>query len=312
MQPDHGGEKLDSDPKVNQPTWDEFSEQPYPIRRQFSVLQRLKDSFCPMRNPPSLACSLSRRSSYSRITIVRISTKELKRRTEDRSDFMGVAVALHSCDGRASLERSKLWEFARYCFVCTLGNGSAGGALGIYRIPPGLRIRSLVMQDRQHSRSQLWHKNLNTIVQRFWPRIKDYQIGQGINRSKWGVFSSDEFWHSLQLPKILGRTIRKFICWSLRSRQPIPFIRSLLNGYKITGMLWAGSLCRSPRLPAKQAVVCFRFYQKIYHFVACVLCSNRANHRFWITEVNWPLEGQTPYAPTEEKEYIGEAMLERI
>ena len=36
------------------------------------------------------------------------------------------------------------------------------------------------------------------------------------------------------------------------------------------------------------------------------MCANRANRRFWITEVNWPLENQSPYAPTSEKECVSE------
>ncbi|MCH2613979.1 MAG: hypothetical protein MKZ70_04710 [Opitutales bacterium] len=126
MPPDHGGEKLDSDPKVNQSTCDAFSEQPYPIRRQFSVLHRLKGSFW-----SHVKSALTSLVVFPAIILVQgalslgYRPKNWKRRTEDRSDFMGVAVALHSCDGprlareiealgvRQILLRFAIWEMDR-------------------------------------------------------------------------------------------------------------------------------------------------------------------------------------------------------
>ena len=312
MRPDHGGEKLGSDQKANQSSWDAFSEQPYPIRRQFSLLQRLKGSFWSYAKS-----ALTSLVAFPAIVLVQgalslgCRPKNWKRRTEDRSDFMGVAVALHSCDGprlareiealgvRQILLRFALWEMDRleehWEFVESL---------------PDCEFVLCVMQDRQHILDhELWYKNLTTIVQRFWPRIKDYQIGQGINRSKWGVYSSDEFlafasvaeYLRVDYPEIhlVGPCVLDF--------EPIPFIRSLLNGYKIYWDVVGCALYVDRRgCPRNRQLLVFDFTQKIYHFVACVLCSNRASHRVWITEVNWPLENQSPYAPTGEKECVSE------
>ena len=117
--------------------------------------------------------------------VVRISTEELKRRTGDRGDFMGVAVALHSCDGPRLAQEIETWEFVRYCFVFRSGKWIVWRSIEFVESLPDCEFVLCIMQDRQHILDHdLWYKNLNTIVQRFWPRIKDYQIGQGINRSK--------------------------------------------------------------------------------------------------------------------------------
>ena len=151
MQPDHGGEKLGSNHKANQSSWDAFSEQPYPIRRQFSLLQRLKGSFWSYAKS-----ALTSLIAFPAIVLVQVALslgcrpKNWKRRTEDRSDFMGVAVALHSCDGPRLAREIEALEFARYCFVLHSGNGSAGGALRFVESLPDCEFVLCVMQDRQH------------------------------------------------------------------------------------------------------------------------------------------------------------------
>ena len=187
---------------------------------------------------------------------------------------------------------------------CALGNGSAGGALGICQ---SLLIANsfCLMQDRQHILDhELWYKNLNTVVQRFGlgSRLPDRARHQSIEMGRIQLrralaFASVAEDLRVDYPEIhlVGPCVLDF--------EPIPFIRSLLNGCKIHWDVVGYALCRSPRLPETGVLVSI---QKIYHFVACVLCSNRANHRFWITEVNWPLQNQSPYAPTGEKECVSE------
>lgn len=42
------------------------------------------------------------------------------------------------------------------------------------------------------------------------------------------------------------------------------------------------------------------------HFAACVRLANKSKRRFWITEVNWPLENKGPYSPTGEEDCVSE------
>lgn len=224
---------------------------------------------------------------------------------------MGIAVALDSCDGprvaeevaalgvRQLLLRFPLWEMDRleehWQFVESL---------------PDCEFVLCPMQDREHILDHdLWRTNLKTVVERFWPRIKSFQIGQGINRSKWGFFGCDEFLEFASVAEELRASFPgiNFIGPCVLDFEPIPFIRSLLHRYEIHWDVVGCALYVDRRgCPRNRQFLIFNLTQKIYHFVACALCSNKSNRRLWITEVNWPLENQGAYSPTGEDECVSE------
>lgn len=233
------------------------------------------------------------------------------RRSDNPRDFVGIAVGLDSCDGvrvaqeieklgaRQILLRIPLWEMDRleehWQFVQSL---------------PDCEFILCPMQDRQHIVDlDLWRTNLNTVVQRFWPRIKSFQIGQGINRSKWGFFGCDEFLEFASVAEELREDYPgiQFVGPCVLDFEPIPFIRSMLHGYDIKWDVVGCALYVDRRgCPRNRQFLIFDLTQKIYHFVACALCGNKSSHRLWITEVNWPLEDQGAYSPTGEKECVSE------
>lgn len=166
------------------------------------------------------------------------------------------------------------------------------------------------MQDRENILDhELWRKNLNTIVKRFWPRVKDFQIGQGINRSKWGVLGSDEFLAFASVAEEIRDQYPgiRFVGPCVLDFETIPFIRAMLHGYRINWDVVGCALYVDRRGgPRNRQMLIFDTKQKIFHFAACILCSNKAKRRFWITEVNWPLKNQGAYSPTGEKECVSE------
>ena len=226
-------------------------------------------------------------------------------------EFMGIAVGLDSCDGprvaheieklgvQQILLRFPLWEMDRleehWDFVESL---------------PNCEFVLCPMQDREHILDHdLWRKNLNTVVQRFWPRIKSYQIGQGINRSKWGFFGCDEFLAFASVAEELRSDFYgiQFVGPCVLDFEPVPFIRSMLHRYDINWDVAGCALYVDRRgCPRNRQLLIFNLTQKIYHFVACVLCSNKSSRRLWITEVNWPLKNQGVYSPTGRKECVDE------
>ncbi|MDQ8184950.1 hypothetical protein [Pelagicoccus sp. SDUM812002] len=50
----------------------------------------------------------------------------------------------------------------------------------------------------------------------------------------------------------------------------------------------------------------FNLRQKIFHFAVCVRLANKAERRFRIIEVNWPLKNQGPFSPTCERDCVSE------
>ncbi|MDA7640541.1 hypothetical protein N8787_02785 [Opitutaceae bacterium] len=298
--------------KVNQGSWDPFSEQPYPIRNRYTVFERIR-------------CGLWSHVKSVLLTIVALPAvvgfqgalslgyrpKKWIRRGHDPLGFMGIAVGLDSCDGprvaqeieklgvQQILLRFPLWEMDRleehWDFVESL---------------PDCEFVLCPMQDREHILDHdLWRKNLNTVVQRFWPRIKSYQIGQGINRSKWGFFGCDEFLAFASVAEELRSDFHgiQFVGPCVLDFEPVPFIRSMLHGHEINWDVVGCALYVDRRgCPRNRQLLIFNLTQKIYHFVACVLCSNKSSRRLWITEVNWPLEDQGVYSPTGRKECVDE------
>jgi len=230
---------------------------------------------------------------------------------KDIKDMMGLAVALHSCDGlrlsreidelgvRHILLRVPLWETERLeehvAFVESL---------------PECTFAICIMQDGEHvADADLWRRNLRRVVRAFWPRVTDFQIGQGINRSKWGFLSVAQFLEFASEAEELRDEFPgiRFVGPSVLDFETTPFLRSIAHGYPISWDVVSCGLYVDRRgSPRNRQMLFFDFTQKIYRFASCILLANKGSRRMWITEVNWPLSGEGSFAPTGEAECVSE------
>lgn len=292
--------------------WDAKSEQPFRISRNRKLWPRLRCTFSEYFKSVLLAAVLAPAIAVRHLKLAQGAVPHgWKTRSDNIRDFMGLAVALESCppDLLASeirdlgikhlLLRIPVWE------VDQLPKYEK-----FLRDVPDCEVVVTIMQNRRNviDRS-LWRENLFRIVEMCWPRVKTFQIGQGMNRSKWGCFTVGEFLamaseaESLR-PKFPGI---QFVGPGVLDFEPFAMIRGVAHGFPIRWDIVGSALYVDRRgSPRNRQLKIFDFKQKIYNTIACIIGRKKVKPRLWITEVNWPLKNANGYAPTSEKECVSE------
>jgi hypothetical protein len=166
-----------------------------------------------------------------------------------------------------------------------------------------------IIQDRVHIDDlDLLKKDIDIVFTRF-KMIKQFQIGNAINRSKWGFFSVSEY---LKFYKII-QDIRddKFKEIKLVGSSVIDFeyhvtIRTLFNLSNIKYDAIASLLYVDRRGAPENTQAGFNLIGKIKLLKAINILSFKSNNKIFITETNWPLSNTAPYAPTSEHECVNE------
>jgi len=233
------------------------------------------------------------------------------RRSEDPKDFMGLAVALHSCPPerlaeeirrlgvRRILLRIPVWEVDR---------------LDVYRAfmdrLPEADFVVCAMQDRERAQSlERWRESLGAIVEACWPRVRTFQVGQGANRSKWGFLSASQYLAFASEAEALRGDYPgiELVGPNALDFETLPLLRCLFHRYPVRWDAVGCALYVDRRgSPRNKQLGFFDFRRKLLHFASLVAYSPKASRRLWITEVNWPIENQGPYSPVSEDECYGE------
>ena len=178
---------------------------------------------------------------------------------------------------------------------------------------PAYRILVVVLQDRSTIEDPA---RLETALERIFASLADtvdcYQIGNAVNRLKWGFVSVDEWlgffkvaWdlRNREFPhlELLGGAIIDFDlldhCRSLRNRFPFRY-----DGY-------ASLLYVDRRGAPENRQMGFDLEGKIRVLRRIMESGNKvdgADPRLWITEVNWPLADTGRYAPAMDHCRVGE------
>ena len=174
-----------------------------------------------------------------------------------------------------------------------------------------------ILQDREHIDDvSLLKKDINFIFEKFSPFIKEFQIGNAINRTKWGFFSMGEYlqWYE----KIQKIRDEKFPHLKLIGSSVIDFeyhytIRTLFNFFSLKYDKFSALLYVDRRGdPSNAQMGIFDTKNKIDMLYALVKLSPKTANDIYITEVNWPLSGTAPYAPTSELECVSEEEVYRV
>ena len=172
------------------------------------------------------------------------------------------------------------------------------------------KVTLKIMQDREHIEDlELTKKDLHTIFSSLNGLVDIYEIGSTINRSKWGVFSVDEYSRFYQVAYDL-KTI-EFPQIKLIGSGVIDFeyhftAHTLFNffKYKYDGV---SSLLYVDRRGAPEHMqMGFALSDKIAWLSTMVWMSPKSKHELHITETNYPISNTAPYAPTSEHECIDE------
>ena len=169
-----------------------------------------------------------------------------------------------------------------------------------------------ILQDREHIEdSALLTKDIETIFEKFGSFVTEYQIGNAINRTKWGFFSMDEYlaWYeSIQQIRDAKYPHLKLIGSSVIDFEYHYTVRTLFNFFRVCYDSFSALLYVDRRgAPQNRQYGLFDTNRKIDLLYALIKLSPKSANSLYITEVNWPLSGTAPYAPTSEKECVSES-----
>ena len=283
--------------------WDKYSDQPYPLKdKAYKKRMRKKHiwDYVPLFLTNIIMFPLS---------ILLMPFFKGKEVTNESFYGMGVDIdkgevqkeLIAELGVKYLLVRMPLWEMHRVeeyvAFAQSFGEDKS--------------ILLSLLQDREHIEDVvLLEKDINIIFEKFSPFVEEYQIGNAINRTKWGFFSMGEYvkWYA-RIQKIRDE---KYSDLKLIGSSVIDFeyhytIRTLFN---FTRMKYDGfsSLLYVDRRgkPSNTQMGIFDTKNKISMLYSLVKLSSKTTNDIYITEVNWPLSNTAPYAPTSEKECVSE------
>lgn len=283
--------------------WDQYSDQPYPIKdKVYKNDMRKKHiwDYIPLFFTNILFFPLS---------ILFMSL--FKGSKVAKESFYGMGVDLDKGEVQKELIeelgvkhlliRMPLWEMHRVgeyaAFARSFGEDK--------------KILLNILQDREHIEDEnLLQKDIEIIFKHFSSFVNEYQIGNAINRTKWGFFSMKEYlkWYET-IQKIRNK---KYPGLKLIGSSVIDFeyhytIRTLFNFFSIKYDKFSSLLYVDRRgAPNNTQMGIFDTKNKISMLYALVKLSPKTTNEIYITEVNWPLSNTAPYAPTSEVECVSE------
>lgn len=283
--------------------WDPYSDQPYPIKdKAYKNKMRKKHvwDYIPLLLTNLLFFPLS-------IVLMFVYKGEKK----EKENFYGMGVDIDKGDVQVELieelgvkhilVRMPLWEMDRIKEYVTFARSFGDDK----------KVLLNILQDREHIEDiDLLKKDIITVFEHFSPFVTEYQVGNAINRTKWGFFSMKEYleWY-ISIQKIRDE---KFPDLQLVGSSIIDFeyhytIRTLFNFFPIKYDRFSSLLYVDRRGgPNNTQMGIFNTKNKIAMLYSLVKLSPKTSDKIYITEVNWPLSNTAPYAPTSEVECVSE------
>lgn len=141
-------------------------------------------------------------------------------------------------------------------------------------------------------------------------QVATVQVGNAVNRLKWGCASVGEY---LPLAAIAAREIRAHPRLRLAGSavidfEPLATLRSLVHRHPVRLDVASALLYVDRRGPPEaRQYGFFDTRRKLRTIAAALRLSSCAPRRLWLTEVNWPLAGHGAHAPTSGTEAVDEA-----
>ena len=174
-------------------------------------------------------------------------------------------------------------------------------------------ILVVILQDRStiEDTGKL-ERSLDRIFSALSGTVSCYQIGNAVNRIKWGFVTVDEWFRFFKVAWDLRN--RKFPDLKLIGGAVIDFelldhCRSLCNGVSFKYDGYASLLYVDRRGAPENRQMGFDLESKIDLLRRIMESGNKvdpADARLWITEVNWPLQGTGRYSPALDDSRVGE------
>lgn len=145
-----------------------------------------------------------------------------------------------------------------------------------------------------------WREALEVIFARFSALTPWFQIGNAVNRAKWGCMHTGEYLRLLEIAagvrehhpgvRLAGSSVIDF--------EPLATLRTLHNRCRFRLDAVSAALYVNRRgSPFNRQFGVFDLSRKIRLIAAIAAASTRTEPRLWITETNWPLLDTQPWTP---------------
>ena len=175
----------------------------------------------------------------------------------------------------------------------------------------------VILQDETHiDDSALFRSKLRWIFTQLSHLDAYYQIGNAVNRRKWGFYSQDHYFHFFKIAyelKISEFPAVKLLGGAVIDFEMPDYCRSLINFFSIKYDAFSSLLYVDRRGAPENKQLGLNLLGKIDFIHRLLENSNKIAQqplpkeakKFWITEVNWPLQGTEPFAPA-----VGKVMVD--
>jgi hypothetical protein len=287
----HPVEPRPSHPKF----WDPYSDQPYPIARGE------KRRYTPAALGEYLVTALT-----ALLVSPALLFRYLKPRRQAVSpaarDFVGLSVSPGS--GYDDQVEAMVAELGVRRLLVRMPSWDVDRIDDYVRFVERFAGRDILVNVLQHRQDVLqparWRHGLETIFDRFGHLAGEFQIGNAINRTKWGCMHSGEYLRLLEIAEEVrsGHPGIRLAGSSAIDFEPLVTLRTLVNRrrYRLDAVSAALYVNRRGAPTGRQYGI-FDLERKLRLIGAIVSLAKRARPRLWITEVNWPLLDTRPYTP---------------
>jgi len=281
-------------------TWDNYSDQPYPLKDKVYKREMRKRSLASILKTIIISLFVFPTSF--------IMMSFIKNRKIDTNSFFCLGIdyqrepketvsLVKDLRVKHILVRLKLWE------MDTLDDLKV--FLSNFKDE---KITLKIMQDREHVEDlELLRDDLDTIFSTLGSTVDIYEIGTTINRAKWGFFSVDEYNAFFKVAYDLKK--EKYQSLNIIGSGVIDFeyhftAHTLFNffNYKYDGV--SALLYVDRRGAPENTQLGFSASDKIALLAAMTWLSPKTKQKLYLTEINWPIKNTAPYAPTSEKECV--------
>lgn len=277
--------------------WDHLSDQPHQHAGRLDKLRvRVADAGAHATEAAALAGALPR--IWKRY-------RQLQRDLhKDPVDFRGIGVAVRPWPEAPDVLLSRIEELGVRHVLLRLHpweeDHAAEEALARDLHARGVEVSFALPQNRDLVRDpSRWRRSLEEIASRFTPYGRHFQVGQAINRSKWGIWNVREY---VALARIAEEVLRPCPGIELLGPSVIDFeyhvTAAVLNlreaGFRFDAVSSLLYVDRRGAPENRQAGL--DTADKVLLLKAMADTARNAAGRCWITEMNWPLK-EGPHSP---------------
>ncbi|MES1245068.1 MAG: lipopolysaccharide kinase InaA family protein [Acidobacteriota bacterium] len=286
--------------------WDHLSDQPHQHAGRLDKLRvRLGDAGAHAKEAAVVAAALPR---------IRARYKELKRELHRKPiDFRGCGVAVRPWPDDPEALLGLIEELGAKHVLVRLhpweDDHAAEEELARELHGRGLELTFALPQNRDLVRDpRRWRRSIEEIGARFIPYGARFQVGQAINRSKWGVWSLGEY---LRLMEEASDVLRRHPGVEILGPSVIDFeyhVTAAALNLKRPGLHFdavSALLYVDRRGAPENRQAGLDTEGKVLLLKAIADTSRNSTGRCWITEVNWPLR-EGPHSPAGRAVSVGE------